>query len=256
MLKGRSKTCGCGERESRYTRKHSVDIAGKQYGHLTVLKDSGQRESNGTTIWICDCICGNKTTASYSDLKSGRVTSCGCKKVHANTKDITGQKFGLLTVLGIDRSRKRKKGDKLHWTCQCECGNITSVTTSDLTTGGTVSCGCTQGSFHEKYIARLLKEYHIDFIQQKKFSDCRLSRELPFDFYIPSINLAIEYDGRQHYDPVPHWGGEHSLEQTQKKDQIKNKYCEENNIKLIRLPYTMSCSEIKDTISTLKTRNE
>lgn len=256
MLKGKSKTCGCGERESRHTRKHSVDISGKQYGYLTVLKDSGQRKSNGATIWACSCICGNITTASYSDLKRGRITSCGCKKVHANTRDITGQKFGLLTVLGIDRSGKREKGDRLHWLCQCECGNITSVSSSGLTTGRTVSCGCTQGSFHEKYIAKLLKENHIDFVQQKKFSDCKLSRELPFDFYIPSMNLVVEYDGRQHYEPIPYWGGEESLKQTIKRDQIKTEYCKKNNIELIRLPYTMSSIKIKDTISTLKTRNE
>lgn len=53
--------------------------------------------------------------------------------------DLTGQRFGRLTVLtenGSSNSGKRK------WLCQCDCGNIASVVTGDLRSGRTKSCGC------------------------------------------------------------------------------------------------------------------
>lgn len=54
-----------------------------------------------------------------------------------NVKDITGQKFGRLTVLG------RKQNDKKNiWYCQCDCGNTAFVYKHDILTGKTKSCGC------------------------------------------------------------------------------------------------------------------
>lgn len=60
--------------------------------------------------------------------------------------NLTGQKFGLLTVLEPDETHIAPNGrKKTMWKCQCECGNITSVQTSNLTNGHTTSCGCKAG---------------------------------------------------------------------------------------------------------------
>ena len=56
----------------------------------------------------------------------------------AACKDLSGMKFGRLTV--IERNGIRK--GKAVWKCLCSCGNYTDVTTSDLKTGNTLSCGC------------------------------------------------------------------------------------------------------------------
>ena len=55
--------------------------------------------------------------------------------------DLTGQKFGRLTVLDFYGSDKRRESI---WRCQCECGNITNVLSSNLRKGYTKSCGCLQ----------------------------------------------------------------------------------------------------------------
>ena len=55
--------------------------------------------------------------------------------------DITEQVFGYWTVLGIDRSKKRKYG-RTHWNCECVCGTVRSIQSTNLKTGKTVSCGC------------------------------------------------------------------------------------------------------------------
>ena len=55
--------------------------------------------------------------------------------------DLTGQKFGRLTVLDFYGSDKRRESI---WRCRCECGNITNVLSSNLRKGYTKSCGCLQ----------------------------------------------------------------------------------------------------------------
>lgn len=72
----------------------------------------------------------------------------------------------------------------------------------------------------------------IAFEKQKTFENCKLQQYLRFDFYIPSLNTCIEYDGEYHYKNI-----RDSLEYTKKRDEIKNKYCKDNNIKLVRIPY-------------------
>jgi len=57
---------------------------------------------------------------------------------HKNWKDISGQKFGLLTAIKVSKTRKRHEW----WLCQCECGNATEVKKYHLTGGHTRSCGC------------------------------------------------------------------------------------------------------------------
>ena len=60
---------------------------------------------------------------------------------------------------------------------------------------------------------------------------------LPFDFYLPQYNLIIEYDGEQHFKPISVFGGEDAFWTTVTHDAIKNQYCEDNDIDLLRIPY-------------------
>lgn len=56
--------------------------------------------------------------------------------------DLTGQRFGNLTVLHRDETKPKGHGNPVYWICQCDCGNITSVSRSNLKNGGIKSCGC------------------------------------------------------------------------------------------------------------------
>ena len=76
-----------------------------------------------------------------------------------------------------------------------------------------------------------------NFIQQYKINDCKDKKELPFDFYLPDYNLCIEYDGEQHFKSINYFGGKEKYLQTQKHDQIKNQYCKDNDIDLLRISY-------------------
>ena len=109
-----------------------------------------------------------------------------------------------------------------------------------LVSGHTQSCGCLK-SKGEQLIIQILIDLNINFITQKTFYDC-LNPEntinLKFDFYLPDYNCCIEYDGEQHFKSIKHFGGEEKFQRQQQLDNIKNQYCKNNNIKLIRIPYT------------------
>lgn len=71
---------------------------------------------------------------------------------------------------------------------------------------------------------------------------------MPFDFYLPQHNLIIEYDGEHHFRPMEMWGGELKFHVIQENDNIKNEYCRNKNITLLRLPYTYTEKDIKNEI--------
>ena len=89
-----------------------------------------------------------------------------------------------------------------------------------------------------------LTNNNINFIHQFSFNDCINIRKLPFDFYLPEHNTCIEFDGEQHFKPLKRFGGEQNFIYIQKNDEIKNKYCLEKNIKLIRIKYNQNIIKI------------
>jgi len=89
-----------------------------------------------------------------------------------------------------------------------------------------------------KKIVEYLEENAIEFIQEFIFKNCKNKRYLPFDFYLPKKNILIEFDGEQHFKNIPLWGGEEAFKNRQKNDNIKTDFAKNNNIELIRIPYT------------------
>lgn len=95
----------------------------------------------------------------------------------------------------------------------------------------------------EKSITSILESFNIEYERQKKFNGCRYKNKLKFDFFIQSLNICIEYNGRQHYEPNDFFGGEKSFKKQLIRDNIKKEYCENNNIKLIIIRYNEDIDE-------------
>jgi len=57
------------------------------------------------------------------------------------------------------------------------------------------------------------------------------------DVFVPELRLAIEYQGRQHYEPVPFFGGEDAFPQTQRRDRLKERLCSENGVTVVFFRY-------------------
>ena len=125
LRSGGTQSCGC--------MRTTLDLTGERYGMLTVLRKSDSR----TGFWVCQCDCGNTKEISYDNLRSGHTKSCGCLRGR-NKTDLTGLEFGLWTVLHPSQQKK------YYWVCQCQCGTIKEISTSNLRGGKTRSCGCTK----------------------------------------------------------------------------------------------------------------
>lgn len=109
----------------------TIDLTGMIFDKLTVIGYAGKK------LWLCLCECNNIKLINGDSLKSGKSCSCGCKTT--GFKDITGQVFGDLKVLGKAIDKNGKWNNK--WTCECTCGTIKDINGHSLRSGETTSCG-------------------------------------------------------------------------------------------------------------------
>ena len=191
---------------------------------------------------ICFCTeCGNTTRpVNIGNLLKGLTHDCGCgrKKTLSKMfgKDFTGQKFGKLTA--VELMPETNKYHKRIYRCICDCGNETYVLGNSLATKHTQSCGCINSVFN-MYIRQYLDSQQINNIPE--YSVIINNIRYRFDFYLPSYNLFIEYDGIQHFEPKGFSGDKDvdqlNFEKTQQRDKIKNQYAKDNKINLLRIPY-------------------
>jgi very-short-patch-repair endonuclease len=144
-----------------------------------------------------------------------------CKLIHDNKYNYDK------TIYILDRI-------KVNITCP-EHGNFEQLPNHHKKGVGCPSCNESKG---EKKISSFLKKNKINFDRQKKFKNCKNIYELPFDFYIPSKRTCIEFDGKQHFEPLDFFGGLEAFEKLKINDDIKNNFCEDNYINLIRIKYT------------------
>ena len=194
--------------------------------------------------YVCKCSCGKYCIISSANLINEGTKSCGHLR-GKKKEDLTNKKFGKLTAL-----KSIKKNNRIYWECKCDCGGTTIVKASHLKEGKIQSCGCLK-SIGEEKISQILNENNIKFIKQYNNLNCIFpdTQHLAiFDFYILCNNsfYLIEYDGIQHYEAKTNggWNTEKNLLKTKKRDEYKNQWCKDNNIPLIRIPYT----HLKDLI--------
>ena len=241
LKRGTTKSCGCWNTEVRRQQcnKRNLDkaneIFNQKFEFIIPIKLLGTNEQQQRLV-ECQCSCGNIFTTTVGHLKSGHTKSCGCKKnnliVEALKKDLKGQRFGKL----IAQKSVLLENGIWGWECLCDCGNSTIVRTDYLLSEHTKSCGCL-ASKGEYNINVLLQANDIQYEYQKTFDNCRYSNNylVRFDFYIDNRYL-LEFDGRQHYEG---WSSsEDNLKIQQERDAYKNQWCKDNNIPLIRIPYT------------------
>lgn len=203
---------------------------------------------------ICKCtLCDNEVVGvNLYNIVSGRSKNCGCsrkrhlsesRRVHT-VESLSQIKFGRLTV--IEEAGRDNYG-KIQYKCKCDCGNETVVLGNSLLQNHVVSCGCLH-SKNNGVISQIITELGYESVQEKyiQLHNSEISC-IRFDNYIEELNLAIEYDGEGHFIPID-WAGKgenwaiESLQLTQQRDIIKNKYCYENNINLLRISYLEICN--------------
>ena len=218
---------------------------------------------------ICKCTrCGKYTLISAQEFVSEGTKSCGCYMPEAsrarcanvgkksNYKDYTQIENPFYIFLR--RTDEVKAGMGAYWEVQCKkCQRIYKVIPSQIVSEkrpkGNNPCDCwkkiSKGVF---FIEDILQKNKKNYIKEKTFDSCLspLGNFLKFDFYVDNRYL-IEFDGEQHFLPEKFNSsvdGIGKLAKQQEYDIIKNNWCLENNIPLIRIPYTHKNIVIEDLI--------
>lgn len=236
-----------GNSKRRKTTSQFIKEVNKYYGegHYKVL---GEYKTANTPIKIKHLDCGNTYKARPADLIRGH----GCQKCayrvrakkigDAHRYDLKQAKEQLNKYLGNDyqlmlNKEEDYKGNRQHIPVKhLVCGNIYYPRMSDIQSG-TSSCSYCKGSAPEKIINQILmNDYHLKLNEDYYYGYVIPENKLHLDFYFPKINMAIEYDGEQHYSQVKHWA---NIEYVRTQDTKKNIYCAKSNILLIRIPYVL-----------------
>ena len=188
--------------------------------------------------------CGNiieKIAAKMINKNAEGCYICSGKNWHKTTesfqKELDERFPGRYTVLGEYKKAREKLLVRNN-----DCGHEYMISPDNLLRGKGCPLDGIRNSKYSKFVDKYLRENNIEFEREKRYKDCIFERPLPFDFYLPKINMCIEVDGEFHY--IQNGGGSYGIKNTagdlknvQLRDSIKTKYCEDNGIKLLRLPY-------------------
>ena len=149
--------------------------------------------------------------------------------------------------LGLELLSTEYKNARSPLLFRCSCGREYITTWENVKCDGKVRCDyCTHKvSSGELAVETWLQDNNVVYEKQKTFDDLvgLAGKKYRYDFYLPEYNLCVEYDGQQHFRTV-NFSGSMSEEKlivnlldTYDHDCLKNQYCEDNGIDLLRISY-------------------
>lgn len=218
----------------RYNQKSFVEAVDKTFGACR-YKILSQFKTVADQVYVQCLVCNYKFWIRGYSLLSGHGCNKCARKAVANKerkdkeqfqKELDNKYPGQFKVLG-DYKDRFTPVELLHITCN---HTITKQPRKLLHSPYCKYCNMSSGEFMvNAYLIKLGVNYEYGYI---------LPNKLHFDFWLPQYRVAIEYDGRQHYESNEFFDKRESLYVRQHRDQLKNQYCKEHNIKLLRIPYT------------------
>lgn len=197
------------------------------------------------------CHCGNIFVTSLANFENSKHQCIKCSRKDANEfknkydKEYINQlcKKNGSSIVEIPKGNYINTKSNITLKCkECGCDFTTSlgyILSVNKFTCNNCSYQNAPSSSGEITIHNILKKYNINFKEQYSFDDCIDKQRLRFDFIIFTENnkLAIEFDGIQHFYPFDYYGGIEKYNDVIRKDTIKNNYCKENKIPLLRIKY-------------------
>ena len=139
------------------------------------------------------------------------------------------------TVLCFNNEKNRYFNKKTKLMLKCnKCGYIWGTTSFDNFKNSVITCrNCTNCWKMEKEVKYFLETEKIEYEEQKRFPWLKNKIAMTLDFYLPKQNIAIECQGKQHFVPIDCYGGEKCFSETNERDKLKLKLCNENGIKIL-----------------------
>lgn len=222
----------------QYYKKIVYDLVGDEYDVISDYVDAN------TKIKYKHNLCGCEFSMKPSSFKKSG-SKCGnpfCKReyyirtskpkfiedfynTHFDEYELKSEYIGSLKPIDIYHKK---------------CGNLFSIQKAYKSLNKEICPYCTcNKSKGEANIISILDKNNKKYIYQYKYSTLLGlgNGELSYDFYLPDDNLLIEYQGEQHYRPVEIFGGQEQFEIQQEHDRRKRQYANDNNIKLLEIPY-------------------
>ena len=189
--------------------------------------------------------CGyNEYMVRWYNFKSGRrCPKCRTKFSETKKKNSGWEAVFMeeLSEYGYEfiSSETKKKKDKVEIN-NVNCKHASFLMSPDKFHRGQ-RCPLCPRSTGEERIANYLTDENIPFEIQFSFPDLIYKKPLKFDFAVlkhdGNLDFIIEFDGKQHFEPVKYWGGKDNYNKQVEKDKMKNEYCKSKGIELLRIPY-------------------
>lgn len=228
--------CGLNRLSVHFSRTHEdfILLAKKTHEDLYDYSKTIYNGADEKVIIICP-LHGEWEQTAHSHLKGHNCPKC-TGNVPMSKDEFIAKAINIHgTIYNYDKVNYKNAHTKIKIECKSH-GHFFQTPSDHIYSNGKGCPKCSE-TIGERKIRLLLESMNIEYEFQKKFDDCIYIKKLAFDFYIPKLNLAIEYDGIQHYQPIATFGGEKSFQKQLEKDSIKNKYCSENDIDLLRISY-------------------
>lgn len=210
-------------------------VWGKEY------EVKGTYVNNYTKIGVKHLECGLEYDTLPADFLKGR----GCMGCYRKSRRKTNKEW-IKEVIELGKNEyeplEKYKGDGVNIEIRHKaCGQIYKVKPNNFING--TRCPYCRESKGEKTIFKYLKDNDIEFETQKGFKGLKHIKPLLYDFYLPNINILIEYQGEQHYRPIEYFGGLEAFKEQVIKDNIKRDFAKINGVELVELPYTLGTGE-------------
>lgn len=201
------------------------------------------------TLVHCDKCNSTYKVKIHDLLRRGYCAHCGnhYRKTTNTFKDdmyqMVGNEYILLSEFNTVNDKVKIKHNL--------CNHSYYVTPHNFLRGR--RCPYCNNSIGESIIEKVLKDLNIVHERQKKFKDLKLTKYLSYDFYLPELDILIEYQGEQHYKPVEYFGGELKFKNQIIRDKAKKDYAVRSKINLLCIPYKINSyfsirKEIEDYI--------
>ena len=208
-------------------------------------------------------VCGNKIHTSIQNLSrtvrgiKGISTGCEyCSGRHTYTEEEIKEYFAKERPTYSYISNRMSSDHHLMVTVKHNtCGNTMEYQFNYFMRGnGCSECYISAG---EDVIKSTLDKIGLKYEYQKTFKDLVSDKghDLPYDFYLPELNLIIEYDGIQHFVPVRAFGGEDGFQRRTLIDREKDEFSVNNNISIARIPYTIKGINLINLVKSLKNKD-
>ena len=261
---------------------------GDKIGKLTVLKEDIMTEHGQK--YLCQCECGNITSVRYDNLENGIMNikggtrSCGClnpvqnhckglKRIDRIGEIVNNYQYILRLMPDSNRSYNFlfydltngmwRTSDPRHIKDLAHSSRYEYKTYKEALDKYYQKLSSRKFSQFEdeNNIMTMLFENNFIWTKQYSFEDCKDKVPLPFDIAIFNedfdLYYIIEYDGEQHFHEKYRY---FDYKKVHSHDLIKNKYCFDNNIPIIRIPYdvdyTLNDLKLKTTRFLLTHENE